>query len=85
MQEVLVPIDCVDGFTVAFYARPERFLEPAGRRSQSAWTFVDNTDETRAVEHLRRDLDTGAWDKRHGHLRIQPEFVGSLRLLTGHP
>jgi SAM-dependent methyltransferase len=85
VQRVAVPIDCVDGFTEAFYARPERFLDPAVRRSQSAWTFVDDADETRAVEHLRRDLDSGAWDDRYGHLRTQPEFVGSLRLLIGHP
>ena len=85
IQQVPVPIDCVDGFTEAFYARPERFLDPAVRRSQSAWTFVDDADEARAVEHLRRDLDTGAWDERYGHLRTQPQFVGSLRLLIGHP
>jgi len=30
----------VDGFTEAFYARPERFLDPAVRRAQSAWGFV---------------------------------------------
>ncbi len=85
VQEIAVPIDCVDGFTEAFYARPERFLDPQVRCSQSAWTFVDDTDETRAVEHLRRDLESGAWDQRHGHLRTQPEFIGSLRLLTSHP
>ncbi|MEV4512645.1 class I SAM-dependent methyltransferase [Dactylosporangium sp. NPDC049525] len=85
IQQVAVPIDCVDGFTEAFYARPERFLDAAVRRSQSAWTFVDDADEARAVEHLRRDLDSGAWDERHGHLRTQPEFAGSLRLLIGRP
>jgi SAM-dependent methyltransferase len=85
IQQVPVPIDCVDGFTEAFYARPERFLDPAVRRSQSAWTFVDDADEARAVEHLRRDIEAGAWDERYGHLRTQPEFVGSLRLLVGRP
>ncbi|MER7004735.1 methyltransferase domain-containing protein [Dactylosporangium sp. NPDC000555] len=85
IQDVPVPIDCVDGFTEAFYARPERFLDPAVRRSQSAWTFVDDATEARAVEHLRRDLDTGTWDERHGHLRTQPMFAGSLRLLIGRP
>ncbi len=33
---VPVPFDCVDGFTEAFYGRPEAFLEPEVRRSQSA-------------------------------------------------
>jgi hypothetical protein len=30
---VPVPADCVDGFTEAYYARPERFLDPAVRQS----------------------------------------------------
>ena len=77
-----VPIDCVDGFTEAFYARPEAFLDPAVRRAQSAWTFVAPEAEQRAVETLRRDLESGAWDSRYGALRTQPEFDGSLRLLV---
>ncbi|SDH14334.1 class I SAM-dependent methyltransferase [Nonomuraea jiangxiensis] len=82
---VPIPIDCVDGFTEAYYARPERFLDPRVRASQSAWGFVDDAAEARAVDSLRRDLDSGDWDRRHGHLREQPEFVGSLRLVIGHP
>ena len=82
---VPVPIDCVDGFTEAFYGRPERFLDPAVRASQSAWGFVDAAATERAVDRLARDLDSGAWDIRYGHLRTQPEFVGSLRLIVAHP
>ncbi len=85
VEAVPIPLDCVDGFTEAFYARPEMFLDPAVRRAQSVWGFISDADETRAVDHLRRDLDSGSWDQRHGHLRTQPEFVGALRLLTGHP
>jgi SAM-dependent methyltransferase len=83
--EVPIPIDCVDGFTEAYYARPERFLDPAVRAAQSAWGFVDQTATERAVETLRADLASGVWDSRYGHLRAQPQFVGSLRLLVGHP
>jgi SAM-dependent methyltransferase len=85
VRELAIPIDCVDGFTEAYYARPERFLDPQVRRSQSAWTFVDDAAEERAVERLRQDLASGAWDERYGHLRSQPEFVGSMRLLIGCP
>jgi hypothetical protein len=83
--EVPVPIDCVDGFTEAYYARPEQFLDPRVRAAQSAWGFVDDPAAERAVERLRADLGSGAWDVRHGHLRSQPEFLGSLRLLVGRP
>jgi hypothetical protein len=37
------------------------------------------------IEHLRRDLESGAWDRAHGHLRTQPAFDGSLRLLVSRP
>lgn len=82
---VPIPIDCVDGFTEAFYARPERFLDPAVRASQSAWGFVHAAATDRAVDRLARDLGSGAWDDRYGHLRTQPEFVGSLRLIVAEP
>ncbi|MEV0202821.1 hypothetical protein [Nonomuraea sp. NPDC050691] len=62
-----------------------RTVALAVRASQSAWGFVDDAAEARAVDTLRRDLDSGAWDDRHGHLREQSEFLGSLRLIVGHP
>jgi hypothetical protein len=77
--------DCVDGFTEAFFARPERFLDPAVRQSQSAWGFVEEAAIGRGVARLRADLDSGAWDRRYGTLRTQPEFTGSLRLITAQP
>jgi hypothetical protein len=80
-----VPIDCVDGFTEAYYGRPERFLDPAVRRSQSAWGFVDQAAIDRTVDRLRADLAGGEWDRRYGRLREQPEFIGSLRLITALP
>jgi SAM-dependent methyltransferase len=83
--EVPIPIDCVDGFGEAYYARPERFLDPAVRAAQSGWGFVDGAATDRAVERLRSDLASGAWDSRYGHLRTQPQFVGSLRVLAGRP
>jgi SAM-dependent methyltransferase len=80
-----IPIDCVDGFTEAFYARPERFLDEAVRKSQSAWIFLEPGVESRAVAHIETDLGSGEWDRKHSALRTQPEFIGSLRLITAHP
>jgi SAM-dependent methyltransferase len=82
---VPVPIDCVDGFTEAYYARPERFLERAVRQSQSAWGFVEPAAEERGIRRLAADLASGEWDARYGALRVQPTFVGSLRLITALP
>jgi hypothetical protein len=85
VTEVPIPIDCVDGFTEAFYARPEEFLDPRVRAAQSAWGFVTPEATHRAVEKLRADLASGAWQRAYGHWRTQPQFVGSLRLLVGYP
>ncbi len=82
---VPIPIDCVDGFTEAYYGRPEGFLDPVVRRSQSAWGFIDADTTERAVARLRGDLASGEWDRRYGYLRSQPKFVGSLRLITALP
>jgi SAM-dependent methyltransferase len=85
VQVVPVPMDCVDGFTEAFYARPERFLDPAVRRSQSAWGFVEDKVQERFVKALGDDLQSGAWEERYGKWRRQPFFEGSLRLVVSHP
>jgi SAM-dependent methyltransferase len=85
VTEVPIPIDCVDGFTEAFYARPEEFLDPRVRAAQSAWGFVTPEATHRAVEKLRADLASGAWQRAYGYWRTQPQFVGSLRLLVGYP
>lgn len=82
VRTVPIPIDCVDGFTEAFYARPERLLEPAIRRAQSAWGFVTEAAQQRFVETLASDLKSGAWEKKHGHWRKEPFFEGSLRLIV---
>jgi SAM-dependent methyltransferase len=85
VTDVPIPSDCVDGFTEAYYARPERFLDPAVRRSQSVWGFVDADSTAAALARLRADLESGEWDRRYGKLRSQPDFVGSLRLITALP
>jgi SAM-dependent methyltransferase len=85
VRSVPVPADCTDGFTEAYFARPERFLDDRVRRSQSAWAFVEPDAERRAVDRLRADLASGAWDARHRALRTQAELDGSLRLVVGAP
>ncbi|WP_405867793.1 class I SAM-dependent methyltransferase [Streptomyces sp. NBC_00005] len=82
VHPVRVPIDCMDGFTEAYYARPESFLDPAVRRAQSAWTFLEPGVEERAMEALAADLASGTWDERYGGHRTQPEFDGALRLIV---
>lgn len=81
VRPLQIPLDCTDGFADAFYGRPEAMLDPAVRNAQSAWSFVDAEAESRFEERLRADLASGAWDARFAHLRTQPDFEGSIRIL----
>jgi len=83
--DVPIPLQCMDGFNEAYYGRPEMLLDPAARLACSAWSFVDEAAVSRFTGALSRDLADGSWDRRHGHLRAQPHFTGSLKLIVGLP
>jgi hypothetical protein len=82
---VPIPLNCSDGFGEAYYGRPEALLDPGARKANSAWSFVATDVHARFEQSLGADLASGAWDGRHGHLRRQPTFDGSLKLVVGHP
>jgi hypothetical protein len=46
---------------------------------------MDVSDVQRAVRDVRRDLETGAWDEKHGHLRALDAFDAGLRLVVSTP
>ncbi len=79
---VPVPLNCTDGFNEAYYGRPEMLLEPAARQACSAWSFVAPEVQERFERDLHRDLKDGTWDRKHGHLRTQPTYDGSLVLVV---
>ncbi len=83
VRPLTIPLDCRDGFADAFYGRPEALLDSRVRRARSAWSFVDEDAQAEFVQRLSDDLDLGVWDEAHGHLRTQPEFIGSIRILVG--
>jgi SAM-dependent methyltransferase len=82
VQSIPIPIDCSDGFVDSFYARPESFLDPAVRRSQSSWNFVADEPKERFVVELARDLGSGEWDRKFGELRTKPCLDVALRMIV---
>jgi hypothetical protein len=82
IQSIDVPRDCTDGFQVAFYARPEAFLDARVRRAQSAWRFLAPGVEERIVGALADDLASGAWDARYAQLRAAEQIKCQLRLIV---
>lgn len=79
--EVPVPADCVDGFTGAFWCRPEAYLDPVVRAGMSSLAQLPPQTIARGSERLRSDLDSGAWDRRHGSLRALSEYDLGYRLV----
>ncbi len=84
-EAVRIPLDCKDGFTEAYYGRPEAFLNENVRRAQSCWSFLPDGLEGPLVAKLAEALASGEWDAMWGHLRTQPEATYSLRLVTAWP
>jgi SAM-dependent methyltransferase len=84
VEPVPVPADCTDGFFEAFYSRPECYLDPAVRAAHSAWPRMPPGVKERCVARLRDDLESGAWDARHGELRDLPTYDAGLRLIASH-
>jgi SAM-dependent methyltransferase len=81
-EVIHIPRDCHDGFLLSFWSEPERALDPEARAATSGFARLDPAVEAETVARLAADLESGAWDERHGELRRLPEFDAGLRLLT---
>ena len=80
VRPVLVPRDCTDGFGVAFWARPEAYLDPEVHAGMSWLAMLPLREREQGAARLRADLRSGEWDRRHGHLRQQDVFDGGYRI-----
>ena len=81
IEPVPVPFDCIDGFNVAFWQRPEAYLDPEVRACMSGLALLDTDMVAERMERLRTDIADGTWDARHGHLRRVDTFEGGFRLV----
>lgn len=68
IEPVLIPHDCVDGFTAAYWRRPEAYLDPRVRAGMSMFARLDESDLQPGLTQLKADLDTGRWHQRHADL-----------------
>lgn len=82
IEPLPIPRDCTDWMFGSFWAHPERVLDPVARANTSGMARMDPAVVGRAVEALRRDLESGAWDARHGELRSLDAYDAGLRLLV---
>ncbi len=77
-----VPHDCVDGFLGAFWARPEAYLDPDVRAGMSTLAAADEDALAAGLSRLSAELESGAWERRYGHLRRLPELDLGYRLIV---
>jgi SAM-dependent methyltransferase len=82
VQTIPIPADCTDGFFAAYWQRPEAYLDHAVRAGMSAFSLGDPDAIDAAVTRLRRDLESGAWEERYGHLRELESLDLGYRLVS---
>lgn len=85
VEVVPIAADTPDWTFAAFWAHPERVLDPEARAATSGFARMQPDVVERVIEALGDDLRSGAWDERHGALRTLAEFDAGLRLLVAHP
>ncbi len=76
-----VPHDFTDGFQIAYWRRPEHYLDPAIRRASSTFAQLPPSVVEPAITRLRADLESGAWRRRHADLLDRQSMDYGYRLL----
>ena len=74
VEFLLAPRDCSDRMFAALWGRPEEYLAARVRAGASIWQQIPESVTERALDRLRGDLASGAWDERYGHLRKEREL-----------
>ena len=82
IRAVLIPHDCVDGFHGAFWRRPQAYLDPRVRAGISSYAYLPTDIVDAALGRLASDLESGAWEARHGDLLTRDELDLGYRLIV---
>ncbi|MBA3653227.1 MAG: class I SAM-dependent methyltransferase [Actinobacteria bacterium] len=79
---VPTPHDCIDGFLLAYWRRPEAYLDPSVRACISGFARSSDAELAPGLTRLRADLDSGEWGRKYGHLMELDEYDTGLRLVV---
>ncbi len=77
---VMVPHDCSDGFLYAYWRRPAAYLDAHVRSGSSSFWAIGNAAEA-GLQDLRRDIETGEWERRYAKLLDLDEYDAGYRLV----
>jgi hypothetical protein len=78
-----IPADCTDGFLMAFWRRPEAYLDPEIMRTNSGFALSEPKRLREGLQRLQEDLRTGAWHAAHADLLDAETYDAGLRLIVG--
>ena len=82
-RPVPVPHDCRDGFLYAYWRRPAAYLDPSVRSGSSSFWALGDLEK--GLLSLERDLATGEWERRYGHLLDLDAYDAGYRLIVATP
>jgi SAM-dependent methyltransferase len=82
IEPVPIPHDCTDGFAVAYWRRPEAYLDPVVRAGISMLAQTGEEAIAPGLSRLADDLSTGRWHDRHVDLLTLEETDVGYRLLV---
>ncbi len=80
VHPLLIPHDCSDGFLGAYWRRPHAYLDPGVRGAISTFSKIGEVEA--GLARLRRDVEDGSWERRHGHLLARSELDLGYRLVV---
>ena len=79
---VPIPYDCRDGFLMAYWRRPEAYLDPEVRANISVFSQLPQDEVEAMVVALRADLAGGGWERRNAELLDLDELDFGYRVLV---
>lgn len=85
IDTVPIPRDTPDWMLGSFWAHPERVLDASARAATSGFARMPSHVVDRVASEVSRDLASGLWDHRHGHLRTLDALDVGLRLIAARP
>lgn len=82
VQPFPIPHDFTDGFQIAYWRRPECFLDPVIRSASSTFAVLPPEVVDPAMARLSADLTSRAWYRRHADLLGLPAMDYGYRLIV---
>ncbi|MFI6151464.1 class I SAM-dependent methyltransferase [Kitasatospora sp. NPDC051170] len=77
-----IPHDFTDGFQIAYWRRPELYLDATIRQASSTFAQLPPSVVEPAIARLREDLASGAWHRRHADLLERESVDYGYRLIV---